>query len=383
MGLQERIELALTALREAQLDESRWQTAAALFDDACGLDGNHLSIISGDSLESAQMLFSQLYKRGEPDEELDLLYRRDYMAIDERLPRLLHLPDGELQHCTELFTELELHSSPTFNEYLVPTGAGNSLNVRSDGPHGLHVVLALVPTGRDSDWTNQQIETIQVLLPHIRHFASVRQALADAAISAVRSATSALGAKRIGIVLLNRHGLIVEANDHARQLLLRNVGLGDVGGSLVAHHEDDHSTLNHLLAAALSNSPEGVQGGVMTIRRAENLPLTLYVSSFSSGDFLDLGNLSKIAVMVMIVDPQNQPQVDANRLAQALSLTPAQARVAAALASGATVQSIAVSTCRSEAVIRWHLKQIMARLGISSQTDLVRIVITTPGVFDN
>lgn len=203
------------------------------------------------------------------------------------------------------------------------------------------------------------------------------------ALIGLHTATSALGAKRIGIVLLDRRGLIVEANDHARFLIQRGIGLADVGGCLVAHDERDNSTLNQLLERALSDSVEKVHGSVMTVRRARALPLTLYVSQFSDGDFLDIGNLNEVAVMVMIVDPQDRLQVDPNRLADALDLTPAQARVAAHLASGATVQSIAESTYRSEAVIRWHLKQMMVRLDISSQTDLVRLVITTPGVFDN
>lgn len=73
------------------------------------------------------------------------------------------------------------------------------------------------------------------------------------------------------------------------------------------------------------------------------------------------------AAMVLIVDPLDRPRVNPDRLSGALDLTPAQAHVAAAVASGGTVQSIAASSHRSEAVVRWHLKQIMARLGCSAK----------------
>ncbi|MDE0349208.1 MAG: LuxR C-terminal-related transcriptional regulator [Gammaproteobacteria bacterium] len=89
------------------------------------------------------------------------------------------------------------------------------------------------------------------------------------------------------------------------------------------------------------------------------------------------------AAMVLIVDPLDRPRVNPDRLSGALDLTPAQAHVAAAVASGGTVQSIAASSHRSEAVVRWHLKQIMARLGLFGQTDLVRLVLTAPGVFQD
>ncbi|MCY3884842.1 MAG: LuxR C-terminal-related transcriptional regulator [Gammaproteobacteria bacterium] len=381
MRHQERIEGAINALREAQLDEALWPTASALFDHACCLAGNHLSIIQGDSLENARMLFSQLLKRGEADEELADLYQREYMAIDERLPRLLHLPNGKLSLCSALLTESEILNSPTYNEYLVPTGAGNSLNVRLDGLNGLHVVMALVSSRKDSRWTNQQEETLQQLLPHIQHFACVRQALTDAGTSAMTSTAEALSAKRIGIVLLNRSGQIVETNDHARVLLGKGIGLTDSKGHLFAKHVDDNIALSKLLAEALETSVVDARGGVISIRRADEGFFTLYVSPFSNSDMHAFGDFGGVAVMVMIVDPMDKPQVDPIRLATALNLTPAQARVAAALAAGATVQSIAASTYRSEAVVRWHLKQIMSHLGIFSQRDLVRIVLTTPGIF--
>ena len=92
--------------------------------------------------------------------------------------------------------------------------------------------------------------------------------------------------------------------------------------------------------------------------------------------------MDSFAAMVLIVDPLDEAKVDAIRVAHALDLTPAQARVAAALASGGTVHSIAIASHRSEAAVRWHLKQMMARFELSGQTDLVRLVLTTPGVFD-
>ena len=69
-------------------------------------------------------------------------------------------------------------------------------------------------------------------------------------------------------------------------------------------------------------------------------------------------------------------------MADALGLTPAQARVAAALASGGTAASIAAATHRTEAGVRWHIREALSRLRLSRQVDLVRVVLSTPGVFD-
>ena len=381
MDQRERFQRVVASLREAELDDARWSAASAHLDDACGLWGNHLAVIRGDRRDNAEFLFGKLYKRGEPDEDLERLYVEGYFAIDERFPRFFTMADGRLTHVDAMFNDRERAASPTYNDFLVPTGAGNSLNVRMAGPGGLHIVMSLVRPGDPTDWATPQVAMIRRLLPHVRHFVRVRQALADAGTGAVRAAAGALGAKRIGIVLLDRRGRIVEANDRARALLSANDGVRDRGGHLTASHGRDADMLAKLLAAALGRSIDDAEGGTMPVRRTGRPSLALHVSPLAANSDADFGAIGGCAAMVLIVDPLDKPGVDAVRLAQALDLTPAQARVAAALAAGATVRSIAAASNRSEAVVRWHLNRMMAQLELAGQTDLVRLVLTTPGVF--
>lgn len=378
---QKRFERVVDSLREAQLDDSRWPIASACLDDACGLDGNHIAVIGGDSRENAEFLFGKLYKRGEPDEELERLYVENYFAIDERFPRFFRMADGELRHVSDMFTDRELAASPTYNDFLVPTGSSNSLNIRMAGPDGLHIVGSLVRLGDAAGWTDERLGMIRRVLPHIRHFVRFRQALADAATGAVLSTAAALGARRVGVVMLDRRGRIVEANDRARALLRDGDGLVDRGGYLLARHAADAGTLARLLAAALWHSVTDAEGGTMPVQRPGRPSLTLHVSPLFTERNPNFGAMGGCAAMVLIVDPLDRLRVDEVRLAQALDLTPSQARVAAALACGATVRSIAATSNRSETVVRWHLSQMFDRLGLSGQTDLVRLVLTTPGVF--
>ena len=381
VGQRERFERVVASLLKAELDDALWPVAAAHLDDACGMWGNHLAVIRGDRRDNAEFLFGKLYKRGEPDDELERRYVEDYFAIDERFPRFFTMADGQLTHVSDMFTDRERASSPTYNEYLLPTGAGNSLNAHMTGPGGLHIVMSLVSDGVAADWTTERLGMLRRVMPHIRHFVRVRQALADVGAGAVRSAAEALGARRIGIVLLDRRGRIVEANDHA-QAMFRADDLTNRGGYLVAPHAADAGRLAGLLAAALGSAPVDAEGATMPVRRPGRPSLVLHVAPLAAGRDTDFAAIG-CAVMVLIVDPLDKPRVDPDRLARALDLTPSEARVAATLASGGTVQSIAATSHRSEAVVRWHLKRMTARLGVFGQTDLVRLVLTTPGVFDS
>ena len=81
--------------------------------------------------------------------------------------------------------------------------------------------------------------------------------------------------------------------------------------------------------------------------------------------------------MVLVVDPAARPRVDPRRLAAALGLTPAESRVAARLAEGRSVREIAVSEGYQEGYVRWLLKQIYRKHGLSGQVALVRLVLAT------
>ena len=72
------------------------------------------------------------------------------------------------------------------------------------------------------------------------------------------------------------------------------------------------------------------------------------------------------------------PRVEPRYVAERLGLTPMQGLVAVALAEGNNVPRIAAATGRKENTVRHHFKEIYRRLGISSQAELVRLVLLLP-----
>ena len=382
MDEQNRFDRVVASLLDAQLDDSYWPTASALFDDACDLQGNHLAVIRGDHPGNAEFLFGKLYKHGEPDDELEQRYIRDYFPIDDRLPRYFRMKERELVHVSSMFSTAELKSSLTYNDFLLPTGAGNSINVHMVGKSDLHVVMLLVRDGSKSDWSSEQLTMIRRLLPHIHQFVRVRQALADTQTGAISSAAEALTAKRTGIVLLDSNHRIVEVNDYARQLLISGDTLSAKAGFLVAQYPNETAIQNLLLPNSSASQSASRRGGSMLLQGTDGSRLVVHVAPYSRNDRVNSDGVLDVAYAVLIVDPWERFNVDADVVANALDLTPVQARVIAALASGATVNEIAKQSFRTEATIRWHLKQMMARFGYSSQVELIRLVLTLPGVFN-
>ena len=371
MSQQDKFERALASLHEAMLDDTHWPVTAALIDEACGSKGNELVVAEGNGWADAKILFAGLYYRGQRNEELEREYPEIYLAQDERVPRLPRLPDSQVVHVADLYTERELKISPTYNEALPRASAQNGLNVRLNGPDNTHIVWMLTdPTDSDA-WSSGQIEIIESLLPHIRQFVRVRQALVDA--EAVGASSAALLENtQVGVIQLNRGGKIMATNDRGLDILKRGEGLVDRGGYLNARIAADNDRLKKLLALAIPTFGGQAAAGSMTVGRSLHLPrLALHVNPVTVRQ-MDL-SARRVAALILVVDPLSQLRIDPDLVAETLGLTLAESQVAAALAEGSNVRDIAAATRRKESTVRWFIRQIYEKQGISRQADLVRL----------
>ncbi len=374
MSRQDNFDRIVSALHDAALDDTLWPSALTLIDETVGMVGTHLLVLSGQTRADLEVLYqSASYYPLEDDQE----YTQHYFSHDERIPRFLRLPDSRVVHVPTLYTAREWKTSPTPNELLRRSHGRNGLNVRLDGPEGCYIAWALADSTDPHGWRSEQLSLIQQLLPHIRQFVRVRQALA-AAEAPRASLTQLLNNALVGVLALDRQGRIVETNARALGILRRGDGVIDQAGVLRACLPTDNVTLQRLSARALPRWGQPVSGGSMTIQRSSSrFPLTLHISPVSHrADF----GAQRIAALVLLVDPVERPQIDPACLVTTFGLTRAESHVAAALAAGHSVRDISVATHRAQATVRTHVKQLHRKLGLHTQADLVRLVLTTAGV---
>ena len=316
----------LDALHDAMLDGTRWRGASATIDEACGLTGNGLMVRDA-PMDDGPVVIYWDYCRGHPREEDVRDYIENYHPTDERAPRVRTLPDSHLAHTRDLYTPEELKTSPTYNELLARGGAQNALQVRLDGPDGSSIVWHLRDPVDADGWGTSRITMVTRLLPHIRQFVRVRQALVRAEARA-STVTALLDNARMAVIHLDRRGHMLEANDRARSILRSSV----------------------LPPFLVHVKPVSVPQPDYAARR--------------------------VAALVLIVEPGRQHRVTPGVVATALELTPAESRVAVWLAEGRSVREMAEATGNTEGAIYWHLKRIYRKQSLSGQADLVRLVLS-------
>ena len=109
------------------------------------------------------------------------------------------------------------------------------------------------------------------LLPHIRQFVRVRQALVRAE-ARTTTVTALLDNPRVGVLHLDRRGRIIEANDRARSILRHGDGLANRDGMLRARATADQVRLERLVGDALPADGAVAVSGSMLLRRSPVLP---------------------------------------------------------------------------------------------------------------
>lgn len=172
---------------------------------------------------------------------------------------------------------------------------------------------------------------------------------------------------------LDRHGRIAAASDRALELLCQGDALSDRNGSLGALLPAENTGLQMLLDRALPRYGDQGVSGSMVVKRLTGAPaVVLHVIPVD--DAAMSFRSPCVAALVLLIDLKESPRVEPNLVAAAFRLTAAESEVAALLAEGHTVRDIVAKTGRGENTVRWHVKRILKKLGVSRQADVVRLV---------
>jgi DNA-binding CsgD family transcriptional regulator len=123
-------------------------------------------------------------------------------------------------------------------------------------------------------------------------------------------------------------------------------------------------------------------GGTLPLPRPwPRKPLTAVVTPLpATAPLADMAlDRGRPAALLLINDPDRAVPLPAARLASAFGLTSAEARLAAALATGTSLSDYADAAQITIGTARWYLKQALAKTGAHRQSELVRHVITAAG----
>ncbi|GIW73150.1 MAG: transcriptional regulator [Planctomycetota bacterium] len=185
----------------------------------------------------------------------------------------------------------------------------------------------------------------------------------------------------LGVFVLEGSGRLLRANHRALALL----GRGDAfmvkeDGCLRALHGGDDRALQQAVQAeaqrAASTDASGVPRVVVVRRPGELMALRVVVSPLAPELRPLIEGTSGGLVALFVIDPSCRLRAPAEVLARLWGFTPAEARLAALLAQGATLAGAARALAIRSNTARNHLKRVFTKTGVRRQAALVSLLLT-------
>ena len=303
-------------------------------------------------------------------------YARHFVIDDPLIPHLIRLPEGSFGTLADLGVDLDdYRRSAMFNDWMRPNGLHLPTlgSVVQRDEHGGISTFTAFRTGRARPFRANDLALWGLLVPHLRR--ALRMINRTWAASAQqRVSEEVLDRLPSGVILLDGRGRVVQMNRRAAEILALRDGLSAVRGELSAVVARDHTELR----AAIAQAPGAPAAGVLSVRRPSGRrPFALLVVPLgrSAPDQLRI----RAASAVFISDPETEClETDEDVLRRLYGLTRAEARLAALLARGMSLEQAADQLHVGAETVRTHVKRIFSKTDTRRQAELVHLLLSLP-----
>lgn len=305
------------------------------------------------------------------DELAHTFFDEGWHTRNERLARALPIRHiRPVMTESDLFTSEELDRHPFNAEFINVHGYRWGAGCFLSEVDGWNTAFTVERKAKREPYGPVEVEAMTALLPHMRNAAQIASRLA---LSKGDGMLDAFEKMCCAALLLNCNGRVHRYNRQTEHYLNREIRI--VQGCLTACHGESNPGLQRLIGGVLGSpirAPAQNQT-LATIMRPDTLKRPLFALAMPIiGAAQDVFQHGK--AMVMLIDPDAQVTPPELVLRHGFSLTPAETRLALALANGATLNEFAERQHIAVGTARIQLKSIMAKTATHRQADLVALL---------
>ncbi len=274
-----------------------------------------------------------------------------------------------------------LESTQIWRDFYLPFNLGDTAGAVLERQPEFANVMVLGRRAHQPRFSAAEMKEFAAVLPHLARAWRVRRALAEME-EMVGTLRFVLDRLDRAIVVAGPEGEVRFANRAADALLSRGDGLDARQGRLYAKR---HDHTNALLSLIRSAADTGVGAGNIPVdavaipSATDNPPLAIVAEPLAPAHGGALGHEAAPGAILFISDSEasNRPSIE--RLRVVYGLTPAEARLTSLLVDGHGIASAATALGTSRNTVKFHLKTVFGKMGISRQAELVRRVLADVG----
>jgi DNA-binding CsgD family transcriptional regulator/PAS domain-containing protein len=295
-------------------------------------------------------------------------YAEYYHRLDHVVSAVQHGPVGPVRTGRELMPLVR--KSEFYEGWLLPLAIDDVLIARLTGGPRPTCFIAAAPRRSESFDTPERVKLVSSLVPHLQQALRMQGNLAALA-EGNADLVGALDAVRHGVVIVGSAGCVINLNAAAERILRAEDGVQICAGRLAATGMHMEQKLHGAIHLAVLDDASNIRGGrSFTCERPSGkrayvihvLPVHRVAADAISGE----------TALVLIVDPEHEPEPAAALLRRVHGLTRTEADVALHILRGADVRQIADELSISVATVRTHLQHVFDKTDTHRQAELVR-----------
>jgi len=301
-------------------------------------------------------------------------YNKYYYALDP----FIDLPPDRVFVADELAGNGKWRESEFYKQFLKPLDILHALGADILTDDGIHCRFRASRPHRERPFSPSDRALCTAILPHLKRAVILHSQL-NLIDSERRLYAGTIDRMLVGTVILDQTGAILKSNAVAHEMLEEGDGLLAANNTLRAAHPVENRELQRLITQTIGGPADGASPGVAEAisisRKAGRGKLGVVVRGVPHAEWSE-GN-RRPAVALLIRDPERRTEASRETVRRLFELTPAEASLALALADGLTLDEAAERLKIRKNTARAHLRAIFAKIGVTRQTTLVRMLLSS------
>jgi DNA-binding CsgD family transcriptional regulator len=299
-------------------------------------------------------------------------YADHFARLDHVLSAVETGPVGAVRTGTELMWP---HQDCEFQvDWARRNGFEDGLFIRlTDAPSATSLAVATSRRSAPFD-TAERVALVHRLVPHLQQALRTQYHLEDLSHRS-NDLAGASEAVRHGIVVVARGHRVVYTNSAADRILCADDGLRIRPARIEAGSLRADAQLQHSIDRALaSNKADRCGNSFLCVRPSGRRPYIVHVLPLDETTFASPQPQNR--AMIVIVDPDREPEPPASLLRRLYGLTRSEAEIALMVLRGQGRNHIADELSLSLATVKTHLHHVFDKTGTHRQAELVRLLLS-------
>jgi DNA-binding CsgD family transcriptional regulator/PAS domain-containing protein len=297
-------------------------------------------------------------------------YTSQYYALNPfRYEEMKH---GQTYLWSDFIERRRFLASEFYRSFCAPLGIEHTVCLCVESPVlGQRAWLQIARGARRGAFQKAEIAALQALTPHLERVLRLLARLGG--LEYERTAyESTVDALAIGTIVLDQHGKVLSLNPQATAVVAANPVLRLRAGQFGLTDVEEDRRLQGLIQRELRR-PDPGRMAAMSVARAGSGALGLLLRAYPRQTTRT--SERHPALIVHVADPDVHQIAPEQLISQLFGLSASEARLAALLADGVTLEEAARRMSVSLGSARTYSKRIFAKTGVGRQAELVRLIL--------